>query len=203
MSIRLYHCQGARSMRPLWTMEEMGLDYELVTMPFPPRYLHEGYMEINPLGTVPCMIDGDVHMTESAAISQYLVDCYGPTPLALTPSDKDYGAYLNWLQRSDATLTFPQTLVLRYTQLEPEERRVPQVAEDYKKWFLARLRCVEAATADRDYLCEGRFTIADICIGYALHLAGAVGITEAFTPNIDKYWKRLTERPAYQRSAAK
>ena len=73
MNIKLYHCHGARSMRPLWTLEEMGLDYELITMPFPPRYLHREYLEINPLGTVPCMNDGDVHMTESAGISQYLV----------------------------------------------------------------------------------------------------------------------------------
>jgi glutathione S-transferase len=203
MSITLYHCSGARSMRPLWTLEEMGLDYELVTIPFPPRVFQKDYLEINPLGTVPCMIDGDVHMTESAGICQYLVDHYGPTPLALTAADPDHGAYLNWLHRSDATLTFPQTLVLRYTELEPEERRVPQVAEDYRKWFLGRMRSVESATADRDYLCAGRFTIADICIGYALHLANTLGIKEAFTPNVEKYWARLTERPAYRRAAEK
>lgn len=201
MSIKLYHCTGARSMRPLWTLEEMGLDYELVTMPFPPRVFQKDYLEINPLGTVPCMIDGDVHMTESAGICQYLVDHYGPTPLALTVADADHGAYLNWLHRSDATLTFPQTLVLRYTELEPEDRRVPQVAQDYRKWFLGRMRAVESATADRDYLCAGRFTIADICVGYSLHLANALGITEAFTPNVQRYWARLTERPAYKRAA--
>ena len=202
MTITLYHCHSARSMRPLWTLEEMGLDFELISMKFPPRYTYEGYKDINPLGTVPCLIDGDVHMTESAGISQYLVDCYGPTPLGLTAADPDYGAYLNWLHRSDATLTFPQTLVLRYTQLEPEERRIPQVADDYRKWFLARLRCVEEATADRSYLCADRFTIADICVGYALHLAHSLGIEEAFRPNTRKYWDRLTERPAYQRAAA-
>ena len=120
MPVTLYHCPGARSMRPLWTLEEMGLEYELVTLPFPPRFLQREYLEVNPLGTVPCMIDGDVNMTESAGISQYLVDRYGPTPLAVSVDEPDYGAYLNWLHRSDATLTFPQTLVLRYTQLEPE-----------------------------------------------------------------------------------
>jgi glutathione S-transferase len=200
MTVKLYHCLRARSMRPLWTLEEMGIDYELVTMPFPPRYLHEGYKEINPLGTVPCMIDGEVHMTESAGICQYLVDTYGPTDLAVGKDEKDYGSYLNWLHRSDATLTFPQTLFLRYTRLEPEETRNPQVANDYRKWFLARLRCVEAATADREYLCSGRFTIADICIVYCLVLAQSLDIDEAFTPNIKKYWDRITERDAYQRA---
>ncbi len=200
MTIKLYHCVRARSMRPLWALEEMGLDYELITMPFPPRYLHKEYMKINPLGTVPCMIDGDVVMTESTGICQYLVDIYGPTDLAVQKDEKDYSTYLNWLHRSDATLTFPQTLVLRYTRLEPEERRNSQVASDYKKWFLGRLRSLEDAMADREYLCSGRFTIADICIVYSLVLAQSLDIDEAFTPNVRKYWDRITERDAYQRA---
>lgn len=203
MTITLYHCLGARSMRPLWTLEEMGIDFDLVSMQFPPRYLHEGYKDINPLGTVPAMVDGNLTMTESAGISQYLVDCYGPTDLGLTPEDKDYGLYLNWLHRSDATLTFPQTIFLRYTHLEPEERRVPQVAEDYRNWFLARMRCVEDATATREYLCADRFTIADICVGYAIHLALSLKIDEVLTPNIEKYWQRLSDRPAYKRASEK
>lgn len=200
MTIKLYHCVRARSMRPLWTLEEMGLDYELITMPFPPRYLHKEYLKINPLGTVPCMVDDDVVMTESAGICQYLVDTYGPTDLAVQKNEADYGAYLNWLHRSDATLTFPQTLVLRYTRLEPEHKRNPQVASDYKKWFLGRLRSVEDAMADREYLCSGRFTIADICIVYSLVLAQSLDINEAFTPNVRKYWDRITKRDGYQRA---
>ena len=202
MPVTLYHCPGARSMRPLWTLEEMGLEYELVALPFPPRFLQRDYLEVNPLGTVPCLVDGDVKMTESAGIAQYLVERYGPTPLAVSADDPEYGVYLNWLHRSDATLTFPLTLVLRYTQLEPEEKRNPQVADDYRRWFLARMRCVEEATADREFLCGDRFTIADVCIVYAIHLANSLGIEEVFTPNVKRYWDAIIERPAYQRAAA-
>ena len=198
MTLTLYHCKRARSMRPLWTLLEMGLPHELVTLPFPPRVLHKEYLKVNPLGTVPCLVDGAVKMTESAGICQYLVDRYGPTPLAVRPDEPDYGDYLNWLHRSDATLTFPQTLVLRYTRLEPEERRNPQVASDYRKWFLARMRCVEEATADRQYLCANRFTIADICITYAIVLAQSLDIEEVFTPNVRRYWDGFTQRPAFQ-----
>ncbi len=200
MKMTLYHSKATRSVRPLWTLEEMGLDYELVSMQFPPRFLHEGYKEINPLGTVPTFVEGDLTMTESAGICQYLVDRHGPTDLGLPSDHPEYGDYLNWLHRSDATLTFPQTLVLRYTMLEPEERRIAQVAEDYKKWFLARMRCVEEATASREYLCADRFTIADICVSYAIHLALSLSIEEVLTPNIDKYWQRVTARPAYKRA---
>lgn len=202
MAITLYHCAGARSVRPLWTLLEMGIDHDLVTMPFPPRYLYEGYKDLNPLGTVPFFRDGDVEMTESAGICQYLVERYGPTPLAVSPDEPDYGAWLNWLHRSDATLTFPQTLVFRYTTLEPEERRIPQVVEDYRTWFLARMRSVEAATGDREWLCAGRFTIADICVGYALHFAASLGIDEVLRPNTARYWERLKARPAYRQAAA-
>ncbi len=189
-------------MRPLWTMEEMGLAYDLHTYEFPPRFTAREYLDVNPLGTVPCLIDGNVVMTESAGICQYLVDRYGPTPLGMRSDEPDYGEYLNWLHRSDATLTFPLTLVLRYTRLEPEEKRNPQVAKDYRRWFVARLRCLESATADREYLCAGRFTIADIAIVYSLLLAKSLDVDEAFTPNVKKYWDRITERDAYQRAYA-
>ena len=202
MTIQLYHCTRARSMRPLWTLLEMGLPHELITMPFPPRFTTKPYMQINPLGTIPCMVDGAVKMTESAGICQYLVDRHGPTDLAVRPDEPDYGAYLNWLHRSDATLTFPQTLVLRYTRLEPEERRNPQVAADYRRWFAARMRCVEEATADRSYLCANRFTIADICVGYALVLAQSLQIDEVFTPNTKRWWNTITDRPAYRQAYA-
>ncbi len=200
--MKLYHCQRARSLRCVWALEEMGLDYELVTLQFPPRVFDKSYKEINPLGTVPCLIDGDATMTESAGICEYLAVRYGPTPLAVTPDEQDYALYLNWLHRSDATLTFPQTLVFRYSALEPEERRQPQVVEDYRAWFLGRWRSVEAGLEGRNYLCADRFTMADICVAYALYFANTLGISEAMTPNVEKWWGRLTAREAYQRAIA-
>ena len=129
--IRLYHCTDARSFRPLWALEELGLDYELTVMPFPPRYRAKEFMAVNPLGTIPALVDGETFMTESAAITQYLVTKYGPSPLAVDVDDPAYGAWLNWLHFGEATLTFPQTLVLRYRQFEPGKAEV--VADDYAK----------------------------------------------------------------------
>jgi glutathione S-transferase len=199
--ITLYHCADARSLRPLWALEELGLAYELKLLPFPPRMFAKEYLAINPLGTIPYFIDGDARMTESSGICAYLVEKYGPTPLAVAPSEPDYASYLNWLFFSDATLTFPQTLVLRYTRLEPPERRIPQAAEDYAKWFFGRLRAVEAALEARDFLAGGRFTIADICIAYALHLADSL---EPLAPHIPErsraYLERMRARPAFVRA---
>ncbi len=62
--ITLYHCDGARSFRPLWMLEELGLPYELKMLPFPPRVFAKEYLALNPLGTIPFMIDGETKMTE-------------------------------------------------------------------------------------------------------------------------------------------
>ncbi|MBT8147125.1 MAG: glutathione S-transferase family protein [Gammaproteobacteria bacterium] len=201
--MKLYHCPNARSVRPLWTLEEMDLDYELIVMDFPPRTEYPGYLDINPLGTVPTFIDGGLTMTESTAICQYLVDRYGPHPIGITPSDPAYGEYLNWLHRSDATLTFPQTLVLRYTRLEPEERRMPQVVEDYTIWYLSRLRSVESALEGKQFLVGDRFTIADIAVSYALQMGARLGISERYKPNCQRYLAEMKERPAFVRAQEK
>ncbi|RJF73980.1 glutathione S-transferase family protein [Rhodopseudomonas palustris] len=198
--ITLYHCHGARSFRPLWMLEEMGLDYELKMLPFPPRALAKEYLAINPLGTIPFMIDGDTKMTESSGICHYLGTKHGPTPLVVDVSESDYGGYLNWMFFSDATLTFPQTLVLRYGTLEPNERRQPQVVEDYAKWFLGRLRAVEAATGQTEWLSQNRFTAADVVIGYALRLADNLGLSKQFGPNVAAYWQRVQQRDGYRRA---
>lgn len=198
--LTLYHCMSARSFRPLWMLEELGVPYELVMLPFPPRVLARSFLEVNPLGTIPLMIDGQTRMTESVAICQYLCARYAPTPLQVEPAEEDFGAWLNHLHFGEATLTFPQTLVLRYSRFEAEDRRQPAVAEDYSRWFLARLRTLEPILASRDYLCAGRFTAADISVGYALLLARHLGLVPRFTPAVAAYWTRLQQREAFLRA---
>ena len=193
--IELWHCADARSFRALWALEELALDYKLHLLPFPPRLREPEYLKINPLGTIPAMRDGETFMTESAGIVQYLVTRYGPSDLALTPEDPGYGAWINWLHHGEATLTFPQTLVLRYRQLEPG--RAEHVADDYAKWFLSRLRFASRTLETSDYLVNGRFTAADISVGYALLLAHQLKLNDRFSPAINAYWERLKSRPAF------
>lgn len=194
--IELWHCHDARSFRPLWALEELGLEYKLHLLPFPPRVREPAYLEVNPLGTIPALKDGETFMTESAGIVQYLVTRYGPSDLAVAVDDPAYGAWINWLHFGEATLTFPQTLVLRYRQFEPGKAEV--VADDYAQWFLSRLRQVDRALADgREWLCAGRFTAADISVGYALLLARSLKLDAKFSPAIQAYWARLSSRPGF------
>jgi glutathione S-transferase len=196
--IKIWGTENSRAMRPIWTAEEMGLDYELNMMPFPPRVFMKEYLDINMLGTIPYMIDGDIKMTESVAMSQYLVEKHGPTALRVTPEEKDYPTYLNWLYHSDATLTFPQTVVLRYKLQEPGV--ADAAVEGYSRWFVSRLKLLETALEDREYLCSDRFTIADICVSYAINLADSLGIHQAFKPNIKRWTDLLFEREAFKKS---
>lgn len=200
--LTLYHCVGARSFRPLWLLEELGQACRLIVLPFPPRAVARPYLDENPLGTVPLLIDGAARMSESAAMCQYLAEKYAPNPLRVGPDEAAYGAWLNFLHFGEATLTFPQTLVLRYSRFEPEERRLPQVVEDYSKWFHARLKTLEPRLAAQDFLCAGRFTAADISVGYALHLAEMLGLSERFTPSVRAYWERLKSREGFGRALA-
>jgi glutathione S-transferase len=183
-------------------LEELGLPYTLKMWPFPPRAHTREFLALNPLGTVPLFIDGTVRMTESSAICQYLAAKSRPTPLDVDAGEPAFGAYLNWLHHGEATLTFPQTLVLRYGRFEPAARRQPQVADDYARWFLARLRAVDAALAGGDFVCAGRFTAADVSVGYALMLGEYLGLDERFPPSVLAYWRRLQQRPGHQRALA-
>jgi glutathione S-transferase len=199
--IELWHCPDARSFRPLWALEELGLPYKLHLLPFPPRVREPGFLEVNPLGTIPALQDGDTFMSESAAIVQYLCTRHGPSDLAVAVEDPAYGAWLNWLHFGEATLTFPQTLVLRYRQFEPGKAEV--VADDYAQWFLSRLRHVDRALGDgREWLCAGRFTGADISVGYALLLANQLKLDGKFSPAIQAYWDRLKDRPGFKAAKA-
>ncbi len=201
MKPTLYHCNDARSLRCLWAAEEIGLDIELISLPFPPRAHAPAYKLINPLGTVPCWVDGDATLTESAAICQIIAR---GSSLEVTANDPAYPAYLNWLHRSDATLTFPLAIMLRYSVFPPKEARKLDVAEDYKAFFLGRARAIETALADgRAWIVANRFTIADICIGYALFLSKTLRIDAELGEATRAYLDRLIDRDAFKTARAR
>lgn len=201
MTIEIWHCQNARSFRILWALEELGADYDLHMLCFPPRVNNKGYLDDNPLGTVPFLRDGDSEMTESAAMLHYLGAKHPEAGLSRDPEDAEFGAYLNWLTHGEATLTFPLAITLRYSRFEPDERKSPQVAQDYKEWFMARLRKAEDTLSDgRDTLLSSGFSMADISVAYAVQLAITMGLRDELPPNVMRWFAALTEREAFKRT---
>lgn len=194
----LYHCADARSLRCLWAAEEVGLDLDLFTLPFPPRAFAPEYKAVNPLATVPGWVENGKLMTESVAICERIAV---GTALELVAEEADYWDYRNWLHRADATLTFPLAIMLRYTVVEKPERRLAQAVDDYRAFFGGRARSIEAALGDgRDWLVAGRFTIADIAIGYAAFLATSVGADAELGERTKAWLARCTARPAFIRA---
>jgi glutathione S-transferase len=195
----LYHCVGARSFRALWAAEAALCPIELIVLPFPPRVKQRAFLEINPLGTIPAFVTATGQlMTESMAIGEFIAACSPAAALAVLPSESDFPFYLNWVHHGEATLTFPQALILRYGRFEPPERRQPQTVDDYTIWLLARMRGLETALADgRAFLCAERLTLADISVGYALLLADYLGLKDRFTPAIAAYYEGLSRLPSF------
>lgn len=198
----LYTCARSRGLRAAWAAEEAGVDIDLRILPFPPRYLAPEYMAINPLGTVPMLVDGETKLTESCAIAHYLATRGGYTDLAIAPGERDYGEYCDFTFHADATITFPQTVYMRFVLFE-KDKGLQEAGHAYAKWFHKRLIKVEQRLETREYLCADRFTIADICVGYALILAQSVGLDDGVPESLKTYRDRLTARPAYQRACAR
>ena len=127
MSIKIYSCNDSRGLRPMWTAEEMGVSYESEMMPFPPRFLHKEYMDVNILGTIPYLIDGEVEMTESVAMCQYLVEKYGPTDLRVNSDEADFHHYLNWFVKFSSSSLFPKHLTNQYHPTKVEIESITMV----------------------------------------------------------------------------
>ncbi|WP_017665526.1 glutathione S-transferase family protein [Porphyrobacter sp. AAP82] len=198
----LYTCARSRGLRATWAAEEVGVGIDLRVLPFPPRYLAPEFMGINPLGTVPMLVDGQTQLTESCAIAHYLATRGGHTDLAIAPGERDYGEYSDYTYHADATITFPQTVYMRFCLFE-KDKGLEEAGHAYAKWFHKRLVKIEQRLATRQYLCADRFTVADICVGYALILAQSVGLDEGVPESLKAYRQRLTARPAYIRALAR
>ena len=195
----LYTCQGSRGLRATWAACEAGVDLDLRMLPFPPRFLKPDYLEDNPLGTIPLLVDGDARMTESCAIAHYLAAKGRVSSLVVGADEKDWAEYLDFTYHADATITFPQTVFLRFAKFE-KDKGLEEAGFAYAKWFGKRLIKVEERLETREFLCAGRFTIADICVGYALYLANRIGLAEYLSDRLAEYLRQLSERDGFQKA---
>ena len=172
---------------------------DLRLLPFPPRFQAPEYLEINPLGTVPLLVEGDTRMTESCAIAHYLVTRGGYTDLVVAPGEPDYAEYCDFTYHADATITFPQTVFMRFALFE-KDKGWKEAGHAYAKWFWKRLIKLEQRLDEREYLCADRLTVADICCSYALILAERVGLDEGVPDSLKAYRERLMQRDGFQRA---
>jgi glutathione S-transferase len=196
--IKLYHAQLTRSIRIIWLLEELGVPYELVTVPFkPPRHSFE---QDTPSGKFPVVEDDGRVLSESGAILEYLIEKYGKGRLAPAVGSPDRGPWLQWVHFAEATAFPPIADVARHTMFLPEAERIPQVADDGRARVRNALDVVERALAGREYLVGRELSGADVMMGYFLMAARMLGIVDAGYPNVAAYWERLAARPGFQKA---
>ena len=201
--MKVYHASKARSVRVVWLLEELGLDYELETMPFDPRALKSvDYLEVNPFGKVPVLVDKGTTMSESVAIIQYLLLHYGDGRLEPDRDAPDYGKYLQWMHFGEATLMGTVSEIVVNTVFLPEAERSVSAAKRARKSLDHYASVLDQELEGHDWLVGNDFTAADIVVGYALLAARMfkVGWPDELS-NLNAYWERIKARPAFQKAA--
>ena len=197
--MKLYHCAKTRSVRVLWLLDELGLEYDLDVLPFNAEALKApDFLEISPLGKVPLLVDDAVTMVESVAIIQYLLNRYGNGRLEPDRAGPDYGTFLQWLHFGEATMMGPISQVFQHTRFLPEDKRDPEVADQGRRTFAAYAQVLDRVLAEHDYLVGDEFSAADIVVGYTLFLADLAKMLPASSKHLKAYYERLRQRPSFQ-----
>lgn len=198
--IRVFHSPRTRSLRVIWMLEEMGLPYEVE--PASLMQPSEAFLKASPARTLPAMIDGDVVLTESVAILQYLGSKYGLTPLVPQPQDRGYADYLQFLVLGEASLAAGLTPLVRARFMAPDDQKENWTLKNNADTFIRQLALVDRKLADSDYLAGDPFTAADISVGYAVGFGAFLGLDERYPERVRAYQDRIVSRPAFQRANA-
>ncbi len=199
--VTLYHSARTRSVRIYWLLEELGIPYELKTLDFTPENLKSSeYLQLNPLGKVPAIRDGEMSLFESGAILEYLIEKYGQGRLAPPVGSPARGAYLQWVHFAEATATPPLSEMAQHMLFKPEAERIPAVVADARQRAVIVLAALEPVLAGKPFLLGTEFCGADIMLGYTLLLTKWFGLLSGEYPNLVAYLERLERRPALQKA---
>lgn len=203
MSTILYHCHEARSMRSLWLLNELELEFELIVMPFDVKTLRsKEYLAISPLGRVPCLVDEDQVLFESGAIAQYLCETYDPDGLGRPPGNPERPEWLQWIHFSETMAVHGASLVQQNIIITNEADRSPLVQKLEKRRLEKAVEVIDRKVSGSNYLLKGGFSAADIAVGYSLHLARLWMDLEIFN-RASAYYQGLSERVAFKASLPK
>jgi len=197
--IKLYHVDGSRSMRSLWLLNELQLEYELVTMEFSMAALRTPeYLSVSPLGRVPCLQDDKLTIFESGAICQYLCERYDSGQLHRPPGNPDRAEWLQWLHYAETIAVHGASLVQQTVFIAPEKRSEIVIKLESKR-LEKSLEVIDKSLKGQDYLLKSGFSAADVAVGYSVHLARSKIDTKGLI-NVEAYHERCQARPAFQKS---
>ena len=195
--MKVYYAPQSRAVRTVWLLEEIGQPYTLEKFQLGQKEMRgPEYTSINPNGRVPTLVDGDVTLSESTAIAQYLAAKYAPA-LAPGPQEANFAEFLQWLHYAEGMIMPPINNYVVETILLPPDRRNEEIAMRALKLLNRTLSAAEQHMEGRDFL-SGGFTIADTITGHAVIMARRLGADFSPLPNLSSYADRLEARPAFK-----
>ncbi|MGB0899347.1 MAG: glutathione S-transferase family protein [Psychrobium sp.] len=194
--ITVHHLNQSRSMRVIWLLEELGLDYEVVnhqrdsqTMLAP-----ESLKQVHPLAKAPVVVDGDTTLCESGAVMEYLLDQAGDSKLRPAKDAANYYHYLEWLHFAEGSLSLP---VISSLILGMEERTGDKPMDGYiAKELALDFAYIESRLAENAYFAGEEFTAADVMMTFLLQGANARDMLTNY-PHTLSYLKQIEQRKAY------
>ncbi|MEO7729408.1 MAG: glutathione S-transferase family protein [Kofleriaceae bacterium] len=195
MTITLYHHPFSRAAGTLWTLEEIGLPYELKFVDIMKgEQKSPSVTDVNPMGKIPVLVDGDVVVTENAAIALYLADRYASGRLAPPLDDPQRGTYLRWSLFAPSVIEPGSLAKANHWEFKPGQAG----------WgdYAAMVKTMESAIAGRDFILGDTFSIADVIFGGTIRFMLKFGTLEA-SPTFTAYAERLGARPGCQRADAR
>jgi glutathione S-transferase len=193
--MKLYWSKQTRASRAVWMLEEAGVDYELVDADIRAenRSDSDEFREASPMGKVPALVDGDVKMSESAAICLYVADRYSQGNLAPAIDDPQRGKFLYWIMYTPAVVE--PAMNEKLNEIEPNPVRSGHGSFDLM------IRTLEDGLRDQDWILGDRFSAADVMVGSSVVFMRMFGML-GDSPILDAYADRCLARSAYQKALA-
>lgn len=196
--LQVYGCPNTRSARVVWALEEAGAeyDYHLIDLRTGAGFQPD-YLAINPGGKVPALVDGDLILTESAAICTYVGDRFPASALTPPTGSAERALYNRWCFFAMSELEQPLWTIAKHRFALPEKRRVPAMIDTAIWEFAVAAKILTLGLGQRDYLVGERFTAADLLVAHTLKWAR---VYQLDLGPLDAYADRVLARPAFARA---
>ena len=202
--MKLYFIPTTRAVRPRWLLEEMEIDYKLITVSMEMSRQPE-YQQLHPHGKVPVLVDDGVTIYESAAICAYLADKYLDKGFAPAIASPARAYYYQWLFYASLTLEAPVEQYMFHVLPSLPEKVLPTASqtrvsqEEALQWFAKVCEPLNKLLQENDYLVENRFSAADVVTGGVLLWALRLGMLKTESP-AKSYITRLRERSPFHKA---
>ena len=192
--MKLYGTPPTRALRVLWLLAELEIECEVITVNMGiGEHLQPEFLALNPAGKLPVLVDGDLLLTESAAIQLYLAEkCpnKGLIPSALADRAQMY----RWIFFLVTEIEPPLWRIALHTRIYAENERLPQEVALATRDCKRMIGVLEKHMQGRAFLAGDRTTVADFNAAYTLDWANVAGML-VDAPRLRAYLKTMYARP--------